>query len=147
MTVIRLETLIAAPPERCFDLSRSVDVHLASAARTGEHVAAGPTSGLLEPGDEITWGARHLGLRRRLTVRLTEYDRPRHFRDEQVRGPFRAMRHDHRFELHGDGTLMLDVFEFRTRLPPLDALIVAPHLRRFLAARNDTIRRLAESGD
>jgi ligand-binding SRPBCC domain-containing protein len=145
VTLIRLETLVAAPPERCFDLSRSVDVHLASAAATGESVVAGPPSGLLGAGDEITWEARHLGLRRRLTVRITAFDPPRHFRDEQVRGPFRAMRHDHRFEPHGEGTLMRDEFEFRTVLPPLDTLLVGPHLRRFLAARNETIRRLAEN--
>jgi hypothetical protein len=40
---IELETAIAAPVERCFDLSLSVDLHLRSAANTGERVVAGPT--------------------------------------------------------------------------------------------------------
>jgi ligand-binding SRPBCC domain-containing protein len=66
------------------------------------------------------------------------------FRDELVRGPFRRLVHDHRFEPVGAGTLMRDVFDFATGLPPLDALVVRPHLERFLAARNDAIRMIAE---
>jgi hypothetical protein len=58
---IELTTLIAAPRERCFDLSLSVDVHLESTVHTGERVVAGPTSGVLGLGAEITWEARHLG--------------------------------------------------------------------------------------
>jgi ligand-binding SRPBCC domain-containing protein len=143
VTVIRVETLMAASPARCFDVARSVDVHLRSASKSRERVIPGPTAGLLGPGDEITWEARHLGVRRRLTVRITAYDRPRSFRDEQVRGPFRKLRHDHRFEPHEEGTLMRDELEFRTAFPPLDALIIGPHLRRFLVRRNETIRRIA----
>jgi ligand-binding SRPBCC domain-containing protein len=113
---IQLETFIGAPPERCFDLSLSVDLHLASTARTEERVA----------------------------VRITGYDRPRMFRDEMVTGPFRRMRHDHRFEAAHGGTRMHDEFEFSTVFPPLDALVLAPHLRRLLVLRNETIRHAAE---
>ena len=144
MALIELETRIAAPPERCFDLSLSVDIHLESTARTGERVVTGPTSGLLGPGDEITWEARHLGRRRRLSVRISGHDRPRWFRDEQVRGPFRLMRHDHWFDAEAaGGTLMRDRFEFAW-FGPVDALVIRPHLRRFLVERNELIRRTAE---
>jgi ligand-binding SRPBCC domain-containing protein len=95
----------------------------------------------------VTWEARHLGPRRRLSVRITRYDRPRMFRDEMVSGPFRSMRHDHWFDECGTGTRMRDVFEFRTIAPPLDRLLLAPHLRRFLIARNDVIRRAAQGDE
>ena len=36
MSRIELRTLIAAPAERCFDLSLSVELHLDSAASSGE---------------------------------------------------------------------------------------------------------------
>ena len=147
MSRIELETFIAAPPERCFDLSLSVEIHLDSTAHTGERVVAGPTSGLLGPGDTVTWEARHLGRRRRLTVRITAHDRPRTFRDEMVRGPFRRMRHDHRFEPEAGGTRMLDAFEFSSGFPPLDALVLAPHLRRLLLQRNAMIREAAEGDE
>jgi ligand-binding SRPBCC domain-containing protein len=137
--------VIAASPERCFDLSLSIELHLASAAATGESVISGPMSGLLAPGDTVTWEARHFGLRRRLTVRITTYERPVMFRDEMISGPLRRMRHDHWFERHADGTRMRDEFDFASVLPPFDALILRPHLSRFLIARNETIRRVAES--
>lgn len=70
MPVIRVETLIAAPIERCFDLMRDVDVHTQSTAGTQERAVAGVTTGLLKAGDEVTWKAvlqptpRHLPLER-----------------------------------------------------------------------------------
>jgi hypothetical protein len=147
LTLIRLETLIAAPPQRCFDLSLSVDLHLASAGTTRERVVSGPASGVLGPGDTVTWAGWHMGGRRRLTVRVTAYDPPRMFRDEMVEGPFRHMRHDHLFEPHDRGTWMRDEFDFASRFPLFDVLVLRPYLRRFLARRNATIRRVAESGE
>jgi ligand-binding SRPBCC domain-containing protein len=141
---IELETLIAAPPDRCFDLSLSVELHLHSTASTGERVVAGVSSGVLKLGDQITWEARHLGMKHRLAMTISVEDAPRMFRDEMVRGPFRRLVHDHFFEPVDDGTLMRDVFEFASWLPPFDALVLKPHLRRFLLVRNATIKELAE---
>jgi ligand-binding SRPBCC domain-containing protein len=141
---IELETTIDAPPARCFDLSRSVELHLEAAASTQERAVDGVTSGLLGEGDTVTWEARHLGRAWRLTVRISAYDRPSFFRDEQVRGPFRRMVHDHLFEPTGGGTRMRDVFEFSCGFPPLDRLVLEPHLRRFLLERNELIKRRAE---
>jgi hypothetical protein len=56
MPTIVVETRIAAPVERCFDLARDVDVHLRTAASTGERAVGGKTSGLLELGDVVTFG-------------------------------------------------------------------------------------------
>ena len=47
MPLIELHTEVAAPIERVFDLSRSIDLHVASTAHTGEAAIAGVTSGLL----------------------------------------------------------------------------------------------------
>jgi ligand-binding SRPBCC domain-containing protein len=144
---IELETRIAAPADRCFDLSRSVDVHLRSTARTGERAVAGKQTGLMEFGDEVTWEARHFGRRRRLTVRITGYDRPRAFRDEVVGGALRRMAHDHTFEEADGVTTMRDAFEFSCGVGLVDRLLLLPHLRRLLLERNALIRELAESGD
>ncbi len=48
MPVIELETGIAASIDICFDLSRSLELHLRSTASTREKALAGKTSGLLE---------------------------------------------------------------------------------------------------
>jgi hypothetical protein len=142
---IELTTLIAAPGERCFDLSLSVDVHLESTVHTGERVVAGPTSGALALGGEITWEARHLGRRRRLSMTVSAYERPRMIRDELVRGPLRKLVHDHFFEAVGQDTDMRDIFEFESALRLVDSLVLARHFRQLLLRRNETIKRLAES--
>jgi ligand-binding SRPBCC domain-containing protein len=143
---IVLETPIGALPERCFDFSLSVELHLESTARTWERAVGGVTSGTLALGDRVTWEARHLGKRRRMTVEITRYDRPRSFRDEQVDGPFRRFVHDHRFEQDGTGTCMRDELEFGSLLGPLDRVVLVPHLRRLLLERNALIKQRAEAG-
>ena len=143
MATIFVETRIDAPVEVCFDLARSVELHLESARTTGERAVAGTRQGLLGAGDWVTWEARHLGRWRRLTVRVTAFDRPHAFRDEQVNGPFVRFRHDHLFEPEAGGTLMRDVLDFASRFGLLDRLVLAPYLRRFLVRRNEAIRRAA----
>jgi ligand-binding SRPBCC domain-containing protein len=141
---IELQTVISAPIERCYDLSLSVELHLRSTASTGERVIAGVSSGVLTLGDHVTWEARHLGLKHRLSMTISAADRPRSFRDEMVSGPFRRFVHDHFFEQRGGGTLMRDVLEFSSGVRPLDALVLKPHLRRLLLRRNAVIKELAE---
>ena len=109
MPVIRVTIEIAAPPELCFDLARSVDAHMASTGATGERAVAGVTTGLIGPDQEVTWSARHFGVRQRLTSRITIFDPPRHFRDSMVRGAFARFDHDHFFERTATGTLMTGV--------------------------------------
>jgi ligand-binding SRPBCC domain-containing protein len=150
MPAIVLTTLIHAPPELCFDLSRSIDLHVFSTRQTGERAVGAVTRGLLGLGEEVTWSARHLGLRQTLTSRITLFDRPHHFRDSMVRGAFRRFDHDHFFAARGDDTEMRDVFEFESPLGLLgrlaDALVLKRYLRRFLGRRNEDIKRVAESG-
>jgi ligand-binding SRPBCC domain-containing protein len=141
---IELHTLISAPIERCYDLSLSVELHLRSAASTGERAVAGVSSGVLKLGDHVTWEARHRGLKHRLSMKISAADPPRSFRDELVSGPFRRLVHHHVFAQADGGTLMRDVLEFSTGVRPLDALVLKPHLRRFLLRRNATIKELAE---
>ena len=140
----RIVTQIAAPIEVCFDLARDIDFHTRSLGDTGERAVAGRTTGLIGLGESVTWEARHLGLRRRLT-----FDRPTYFRDVMTRGAFRSFAHDHRFEAQGGGTVMTDEVEFRSPLGPLgwlvDALYMTGYLRRLLEGRCEAIRREAEA--
>ncbi|MEP7119378.1 MAG: SRPBCC family protein [Byssovorax sp.] len=149
MATIELLTRILAPRQRCFDLSRSIDLHVVSTAKTGERAVGDITSGLLSLGQEVTWSARHFGVRQRLTTRITACDPPRHFRDSMVRGAFQRFDHDHFFDEQGDATEMRDVFDFESPLGPLgriaDALVLTGYLRRFLVERNEVIKRAAES--
>src|SRR5512135_2824825 len=79
----RLETVIAAPIGDCFELSLSVDAHAASMSGSRESAVSGVTSGIMGPGDTVTWRARHFGIVFRMTSAITEYDYPGRFVDEQ----------------------------------------------------------------
>ena len=152
MPRIELSTTIRAPIERVFDLARSLDLHSDSMSSTGERAVAGKTSGLFAPGDEVTWQARHFGVRQRLTSRMNGYERPRHFRDTMVRGAFRRFDHDHFFTATDAGTTtMRDVFDFDAPLGPLgwlaNALFLTRYMRKFLLIRNETLKAVAESLD
>ena len=144
--------LIRAPVERCFDLARSVEVHLAGNVHSGEAAVAmaGVTSGLIGPGHRVTWRARHLGVWRTLTSEITAMDRPAYFQDTMIRGPFRSMTHDHFFRSSSPNeTEMRDVFCFAAPLGILGRVAELMVLRRYmqllLRERNAVIRQIAES--
>ncbi len=151
MPALRLTTLIHAPQARCFDLARSVDLHRRSTAHTDEQIVAGVAHGLMGLHDQVTWRARHLGVRQSLTSRITALDPPHHFRDSMVRGAFARFDHDHFFCEHAGVTEMRDVFDYDAPLGPLGALaerlFLSAYLRRFLARRNQEIKRVAESDE
>ncbi len=151
MPAITLTTTIAAPIEMVFDLSRSIDLHVQSTAKTNERAIAGKMNGLIELGETVTWEATHFGVRQCLTVRVTEFDRPNYFRDSMVSGVFSKFDHDHKFETVKDGTLMTDVFDFTSPLGSLghvaNWLVVTRHMRNLLLERNKLIKSVAESGN
>ena len=148
MPVIEFAVEIDAPVERVFDLSRSVLAHLESTRRTGEVLVEGP-QGLLGLGDQVTWEARHLGLRQRLSARITEFDPPFYFRDSMVRGALARFDHDHYFEERENRTIAREVFDYLSPLGLIgrlaDALFLERYMRRFLLERATTIQRIAES--
>ena len=151
MPVFELSTVIRAPRERVFDLARSIDAHQDSTGGTEERAVAGVTKGLIGMDGEVTWEVRHFGVRQRLTVRVTAFDRPKHFQDVMISGTFSRMIHDHKFEEHPEGTLMRDRFEFASPLGILgkiaDWLFLTRYMRRFIIRRNSVLKQLAESGD
>jgi ligand-binding SRPBCC domain-containing protein len=152
MIAIEDITIIRAPIERCFDLTRSVEVHLTGNVHWGEAaIAAGEVaSGLLSRGDRVTWRARHFGVRWTLISEITSMNRPVYFQDAMLRGPFRFMRHDHFFQALSAGeTRMRDVLELAAPLPIVGRLAEVALLRRYmqrlLRERVAVIREIAQS--
>jgi ligand-binding SRPBCC domain-containing protein len=151
MPVIELLTVIKAPIEICFDLSRSIDLHKISTAQTNEQAIAGITKGLMGPGDFVTWQAKHFGLRLQLTTMITGYNRPAFFRDEEVKGAFSSFKHDHSFEALEGETIMKDVFDFKSPFGFIgkifNALVLTRYMESLLKTRNQTIKVYAENGE
>ena len=154
--MVRLEevAVIHAPIERCFNLARSVEVHLKGNRHWGEEAVAlgGVTSGLIGLGERVTWRARHFGVRQRLTSEITAMDAPRYLQDTMIRGAFRSMQHDHYFRTLEDGsTEMRDVFCFEAPLGVVGRLVEVLLLRRYMTAllreRNAIVKQVAESNE
>ena len=149
MPAIHLTTEILAPIDRCFDLGRSIDLHVATASASGERAIAGVTTGLIDLGDEVTWRARHFAIPWTMTSLITAMERPGYFQDRMVRGPFAVFEHDHIFEAVGEVTRMRDELRFEAPLGWIGRIVseraIRPHLRRFLAERNAILKRVAES--
>ncbi|WP_432537802.1 SRPBCC family protein [Kineococcus arenarius] len=150
--VIEVVTVIDAPPAVVFDLELDVDVHAASLAGSGETATTSTGRRRLGPDDEVTFHARHLGRSWRMTSRITAHERPHRFVDEQTRGPFRTLHHEHLFEaLTAQRTRMTDRMSITAPAGPLGAavahLLLAPHLRRLLRERAAHVKHAAEAGD
>jgi ligand-binding SRPBCC domain-containing protein len=148
MPLIELKTIVNTAPEVCFDLSLDIDLHMQSMKHTNEKAISGITNGQIKLGETVTWKATHFGLIFSLTSRITELVRPLHFTDEMIKGPFKQLRHQHIFEKTPEGTVMTDLFDFRSPLGILgiavDKLILEKYLRKLLAKRNDLIKQTAE---
>ncbi len=148
MTTIVVETRIAAPIEICFDLARDVEAHIKTSSSTGERAVGGKTTGLLDLNDVVTFEAVHFGIRQQLTSRIVEFDRPRRFVDELVKGAFSSLRHVHEFAVHGDAVVMRDTLTWRSPLGPLgviaDKLFVESHMRSFMVQKQSELKAYAE---
>lgn len=149
MPVLITTMLIHAPADVVFDLARDVREHTAALVHTAERVVGpGRVSGLLETGDLVCFRARHFGLPLALDARMVNVDAPRGFSDEQVRGPFHTLRHDHVLVGTGAGTLMTDRIVWASPLGLLgrlaDEIAVRRQLLSILAARNAHLKRRAE---
>lgn len=148
MPTIQLEIFIHADILSCFDLARSIDFHSLSMANTKEKAIAGRTSGLIEYGESVTWEAIHFGIRQRLTSKITAMEIPFHFRDEQVSGAFKSIKHDHYFERREGVTIMKDIFQFESPYGILgkvfNKLILTRYMKKFLLERNRMIKQHAE---
>ncbi|MEP7074737.1 MAG: SRPBCC family protein [Acidobacteriota bacterium] len=148
MPSIRLETFVGAGIDRVFDLACSIDLHTETMTASSERAVGGVTTGLIGLGQSVTWEAVHFGFRQRLTSKIVICDRPHHLRDVMVKGAFAAFTHDHHFSEIGNGTLMTDVFDYRSPLGPLgslaDALFLKRYMTKLLAERNRVLKEIAE---
>ena len=148
MARVVIETWIAAPIELCFDLARDVDTHVRTSARTRERVVAGKTSGLLDFDDVVTFEAVHFGVTQQLTSKIVEFDRPRRFVDEMVKGAFASLRHLHEFTSQGTTTLMRDTLDWRSPFGFLgiiaDKLFLERHMRNFVTTKQRELKAYAE---
>lgn len=149
MPTIHLTTVIHAPLERVFDLSRSITLHKRSMKHRQEDAIKGKTNGLISYNETVTWRAKHLGKMRELTTQITAMRQNDFFSDEMTQGDFTHMKHEHYFKEIGNGTVMIDLMDFGTpygwfgRI--FERFFLQKYMTRLLQERNSTIKDYAES--
>jgi len=148
MSTIILKTLIDAPIGCCFDLSRSIDLHVKSMTGSQEQAIAGKRNGLIGLNESVTWRAKYFGIYFEMTNEITAMDYPNSFTDEMIKGPFKKLHHQHLFKTICTQTEMTDIFELKAPLGILGwltgQLFLNRYMKQILAQRNEVLKREAE---
>ena len=149
MAKIHLTSFIAAPVERVFDLSRSINLHQISTASSNEKAIDGVMTGLINKDETVTWQAKHLFKTRLFTSKITEMKSPDFFIDEMIKGDFKSFHHEHHFKAADNGTIMIDIVNFETPYGKIgkivNAIFLKSYLQKFLIKRNQVIKEYAET--
>jgi ligand-binding SRPBCC domain-containing protein len=149
MSRIHLTSFIAAPIERVFDLSRSINLHQLSTASTNEKAIDGVMTGLINKNETVTWQAKHLFKTRQFTSKITEMKSPDFFVDEMVKGDFKSFHHEHHFKATANGTIMIDLLNFETPYGTFGKIVntvfLKSYLEKLLIKRNEMIKEYAET--
>ena len=149
MPKIHLTSFIAAPIERVFDLSRSINLHKISTASTNEKAIGGTMNGLINKNETVTWQARHLFKTRQFTSKITEMQSPDFFIDEMVKGDFESFHHEHHFKAAANGTIMIDLISFESTYGLIgkmaNSILIISYIKKFLKKRNAVIKDYAET--
>jgi ligand-binding SRPBCC domain-containing protein len=95
-------------------------------------------------GTLIEYKLRLFGLPIHWQTRITYWNPPEEFQDEQLRGPYRLWLHTHRFRQQNGLTIMEDEVKYRLPFWPVGEVaypLVRLQLQRIFRYRQDAIRR------
>ena len=149
MPHIHLTTLVHAPVERIFNLSRHIALHRKSMEHTGERAVGGVTTGMINLNETVTWEGKHLFKTRRFTSKITEMKLYDSFTDEMIHGDFKSFKHQHHFKGIDNGTIIIDILDYETPYGIIGQLVNGFYMHRYLESlikrRNEVIKEYAES--
>ncbi len=149
MPTIHLTTFIEAPVQRVFDLSRNIELHKQSMSKHKEEAVAGVRFGLIQKDESVTWKAKHFFKTRYLRSEITAMKIPEMFTDQQAKGDFKMMKHEHHFQPYTNGTIMIDLFYFESPYGTVgkwfNSIYLKRYLRKMLEHRNKIIKEFAET--
>lgn len=100
-------------------------------------------SGEMRPGMLMDHRLRLHGFPLRWRSKITNWDPPARFVDEQVRGPYWLWIHEHRFEERNDGTLAHDHVRYAVLFDSLiHRLFIRPDIEKIFAYRERKLREI-----
>ncbi|HLG27148.1 MAG TPA: SRPBCC family protein [Paenisporosarcina sp.] len=87
-------------------------------------------------------------MRQRLTAKISEMKEPHSFTDVMVKVAFHSFSHTHDFIDNGTGTIMKDIFEYKSPFGIIgqlaDKLFLEKYMRNFLVSRANELKKMAE---
>ncbi len=106
MAVIQTEVSLGCSPERLFEfLSQPKNWKQLADPKVGLELVEAPER--LTQGARLKLRVQAFGMSQEVEHEVTEFDPPRAFTQQQVRGPFRKWIHYHRLEADGNGGVRL----------------------------------------
>ena len=151
--VVRGSIRVAAPMERCFLLSTSIDLVQGTLGMRPSPAESKKITGLVEAEDQLVWRGWKFGLPAMHETLITAYDPPTHFQDTMGRGRFAAFQHDHWFQRYDDPggtetTELHDEVRFSMPLGWAGALVgrwmMVPYVRSLVRRRFALLKQVAE---
>jgi ligand-binding SRPBCC domain-containing protein len=138
----RLESsiILVAPPDQVFAFfADAFNLEELTPSWLRFHVLTRPPIAM-GVGTRIHYRLRVRGVPLGWTSEITAWEPPVRFVDEQVRGPYRRWRHEHRFLAQDRGTLVEDTVEYEVPGGAIiDRLLVRPDLERIFRYRRSAL--------
>jgi len=123
------EQFIARSPEAVFAFFQKPENLAVITPPWLNFVIVSPTPIVMAQGLRLDYSVRPLGFRMRWTSLISEYDPPRSFVDEQVRGPYKRWHHRHEFIAKDGGMLVRDCVDYDLAFGPLGWIANAVYVR------------------
>jgi ligand-binding SRPBCC domain-containing protein len=142
VTCLKYDTLLPAPLEATF-------AFFADAANL-ERLTPGwvqfsivtPLPIVMRAGVEIDYRIRVHGVPLAWTSRIDVWEPGRRFVDRQIAGPYLWWRHEHRFEIVGSATRVIDEVEYLPRAAWMTARLVRRDVERIFGYREDALQEI-----
>jgi ligand-binding SRPBCC domain-containing protein len=146
---IHLTTFIAAPVDRVFDLSRHLALYKLIFHSRKERLSSGAASTLIGKGETISIVAKHAGRSRMAMLKITTFQRPVLFIEEQVKGDLQNYKHEHHFKAVDNGTIVIDIVDFGIPKDIIGKIFGKVYFKKYLEEllrkRTELIRSYAET--
>ncbi len=151
MPKLQFTTLIHAPIQRVFDLTRCVSLHKRHFEKHNIVPVLGKYSGLLDPRDHVSWKGKFGRKVRQIAVEVTEMKAPGYFKMEFQKDLFDQFSHEVYLTGIENGTIVMDHISYE--LPPktfslnLNNRCVKKWVTDLLKERNALCKEYAEGNN